>query len=138
MEARELNRNYQKIAEELIDTEPALAYIKDSRARIAYLQSDSAKKDGKDRVVHGECEKVAPKNKWAIDYDFTITLYFNNNIGMSEAQLRVLMFHELLHVGIDHNSEGGEVYGIRKHDLQDFREIVDRYGVDWAGKPVEA
>lgn len=138
MEARELNDNYRKIAEDLIQKEPALAYIKDSRARIAYLQSDSAKKDGKDRVVHGECEKVAAKNQWAIDYDFTITLFYNNNIGMSEDQIRVLIFHELLHVGIDYRDDGSEVYSTRKHDLQDFKEIVDRYGVNWADAPIEA
>lgn len=138
MEVRELNKDYQKTAEELINTEPALEYIKFSRARIAYLQSDNTKKDGKDRVVHGECEKVAAKNRWAIDYDFTITLFYNNNIGMSEDQIRVLLFHELLHIGIDYRDDGSEVYSVRKHDLQDFKEIVDRYGVNWSEVKMEA
>ena len=40
MEHRTLNENYQRIAEDLIQNEPELAYIKDSRVRIAYLESD--------------------------------------------------------------------------------------------------
>lgn len=25
-----------------------------------------------------------------------------------------------------------ETYSVRKHDLEDFKEIIDRYGTDWA------
>lgn len=132
MELREINDNYREIAEALISTEPELKYIKDSSVRIAYLQSDSTKKLGGDKLVHGECEKVQTKNQWAINYDFTVTLFYNNNIGMSPEQIKTLLFHELLHIGIDYADDGGEVYSIKKHDLEDFKIIVDRYGVNWA------
>lgn len=132
MEHRQVNPNYSAIAEELIATEPELAYIKNSSVRIAYLESDSCKKDGKEKLVLGECEKVAPKNMWAIAYDFTITLYRNNLVGMTESQIRIVMFHELLHVAIEPDGDGGELYSVRKHDLEDFKVIIDRYGTDWA------
>ena len=132
MEARKLNKNYAEIAQELIDTEPELSYIKNSRARIAFLESDAAKKADKEKMVLGECEKVAPKNKWAIAYDFTITLFRNNLIGLTAAQIRIVLFHELLHVCIDPGSDGDETYSVRKHDLEDFKVIIDRYGTDWA------
>lgn len=135
MEVREINDDYREIAEELIATEPDLAYIKESRVRIAFLKSDAAKKAGSDRLVHGECEKVQNKNQWAINYDFTITLFYPNNIGMGPDQLRVLLFHELLHIGIEQGPEGDEYYSIRKHDLEDFKTIVDRFGVNWADRP---
>lgn len=135
MEHRAINDNYRTIAEELIDHEPELAYIKDSRARIAYLESDSTKKDGKDKMVLGECEKVQPKNKWAINYDFTITLFKNNLVGLSEEQIRIVLFHELLHVGIERGPDGEETYSVNKHDLEDFKVIIDRYGTDWATNP---
>lgn len=137
MELRELNEDYREMAEELIKEEPDLAYIKDSKVRIAYLKSDAAKKAGGDRVVHGECEKVQAKNRWAIDYDYTITLFYNNNIGMSPEQIRILLFHELLHIGIDYGQDGEEVYSIRKHDLEDFKAIVDRYGVNWSERAID-
>lgn len=132
MEHRVINENYKAIAEHLIETEPDLLYIKDSRVRIAYLESDQSKKADKDKLVLGECEKVAAKNRWAIDYDFTITLFKNNLIGLSEEQIEIVLFHELLHVGIELGADGDEIYSVRKHDLEDFKIIIDKYGTDWA------
>lgn len=126
MEARQLNQNYKDIAENLIDTEPELAYIKNSSVRIAYLESNQAKKADKDKLVLGECEKVAAKNKWAIAYDFTITLFRENLIGLTRDQIRIVLFHELLHIYIERDMDGEESYSIRKHDLEDFKIIIDK------------
>lgn len=132
MEHRSINDNYRAIAEDLINTEPELAYIKDSRVRIAYLESDQSKKADKDKLVLGECEKVAAKNKWAISYDFTITLFKNNLVGLTAAQIRIVLFHELLHVGIEPGADGDEIYSVRKHDLEDFKLIIDKFGTEWS------
>lgn len=132
MEHRQINKNYEEIAQELIDNEPELAYIKDSRVKIAFLESDQSKKADKDKLVLGECEKVAAKNKWAINYDFTITLFRNNLIGLTLDQIRIVLFHELLHVGIETGADGDEIYSVVKHDLEDFKTIIDRFGTDWA------
>ena len=132
MEHRQINENYQRIAEDLIQNEPELAYIKDSRVRIAYLESDSAKKADETHLVMGECEKVAAKNRLAINYDYTITLYKKNLVGLSADQIRIVMFHELLHVGIEPGPEGDEIYSVRKHDLEDFKLIIDKYGTEWS------
>ncbi len=133
MEHRKINENYRQIAEELIKNEPALKSIKDSRVRIIYLESDSSKKAGGDKLVHGECEKVAPKNQWAIHADFTITLYVQNNIGLSEEQIKILLFHELLHIGVEIKEDGDELYSTVPHDLEDFKYIIDRFGTTWCG-----
>ena len=135
MEHRQINENYREIAEQLIDTEPELFYIKDSKVKIIYLESDQNKKDGTEKFVYGECEKVAAKNRWAITSDFTITLFKNNLIGLSPEQIKILLFHELLHIGIDMGTDGEEIYSVRKHDLEDFKIIIDRFGTEWAEKP---
>ena len=135
MEHRSINDNYRAIAEDLIEKEPELSYIKNSRVRIAYLESDQSKKADKDKLVLGECEKVAAKNKWAINYDFTITLFKNNLIGLSPAQIKIVIFHELLHIGIEPGSEDDEIYSVRKHDLEDFKIIIDRFGTEWSLNP---
>lgn len=132
MEHRQINHNYEEIAQELIDNEPELAYIKNSQVKIAFLESDQSKKADKDKLVLGECEKVAAKNKWAIDYDFTITLFRNNLIGLTLDQIRIVLFHELLHVGIEQGPDETEIYSVRKHDLEDFKIIIDRFGTDWS------
>ncbi len=132
MEHRQINHNYEEIAQELIDNEPELAYIKNSQVKIAFLESDQSKKADKDKLVLGECEKVAAKNKWAINYDFTITLFRNNLIGLTLDQIRIVLFHELLHVGIEQGPDETEIYSVRKHDLEDFKIIIDRFGTEWA------
>lgn len=131
MDNRKINNEFKSIAEQLIENEPELAYIKDSSVKITYLESDLPKRADKDKIVLGECEKVQCKNHWAIESDFTITLFEPNLTGLSEEQIKIVLFHELLHIGIDWN-DNGECYYVRKHDLEDFKAIIDRYGTDWA------
>ena len=131
MEKREINTYFEDMAENLINTTPELAYIKNSQCRIIYLISNQAKKSGS-KMVHGECEKVPAKYKWAIKADFTITLFSPNNAHMTEKQLEILLFHELLHIGIEPADDGGENYSIVPHDLEDFKKVIDKYGTDWS------
>lgn len=130
-ESRTLSERYAKLALALIENDPMLAHIAESKATICYLSSDYAKRS-KGRAVKGECEKVADKNKWAIPCDFTITIYEPNCEGMSDELVSRVLFHELLHVGIDVDEDGCEKYSIRPHDLEDFREVLARWGIDWS------
>ena len=136
MDSRQINEHYAKIGKELIESEPELEEIRYSEATIVYLSSEHEKtSDGK--AVLGQCEKIQEKYKWAIPCDFTITLFEPNIEDLSEEQIRVVIFHELLHVGIRVNNETGEEdYYCKPHDVEDFRLLIDRYGIDWA-KPGE-
>lgn len=131
MDRREINEKYAEIGMDLIKTEDALTNIANSQATIIYLSSEH-KKNSSGKTVHAECEKVSEKYKWGIPCDFTITVFEPNVEGMTDEQLRILIFHELLHVGITFNSDGTESYFIVPHDLEDFKLIVDRYGTDWS------
>ena len=131
MDKRTLNEKYSEIAKELINTEDALVDVRNSQATIVYLSSEHKKKSG-NKIIFGQCEKVADKYKWGIPADFTITVFEPNVEGFSEEQLRMLIFHELLHVGIEYNADGTETYSIRPHDLEDFKLIIDRFGTDWS------
>lgn len=128
MDKREQSEYYAELAQELIDTEPLLQPLQEVEFTIIYLVSKHKKKSG-GMTIHGETEKVQDKNKWAIPGDCTITIYEENNVGMTEEQLRILMFHELLHIEV---SEDYKSFKIRQHNVQDFREIIDRFGMDWA------
>lgn len=128
MENRIICKEYARIGAELIETEPELAYIRDSDVSIVYLSSDLQKRDSKVTETLGQCEKIQSKYKWGIPCDFTITLFEPNTEGLDDEQLRILIFHELLHIGIDFD---GKTF-VRPHDLEDFKVIVDRYGTDWA------
>lgn len=123
---RTVSEYYTQLAKKLIETEEELAYLREPPITIVYLESSHKKRSG-GRATLGQCEKVQEKNKWGIPADFTITIFEPNVRGMSEEQLRIVMFHELLHIGDDFIS-------VRPHDLEDFKYIIDRFGVDWADK----
>lgn len=124
---RQINEKYAKIGSDLIRGEDALIDIKNSQATIVYLSSDCPKTE-KGRMVYGVCEKIADKYKWGIPADFTITLFEPNIQGKSDEAIRRIIFHELLHVGID----AGEKYFVRPHDFEDFKILIDRWGTDYA------
>lgn len=128
-ENRTINEEYSEIAHDLIESEDTLKYIKDSQATIIYLGSDREKKS-RGRVIFGECERIPDKYKWAVPCDFTITLYEPNIERFTEEQLRVLILHELLHVGIEQDGNE-EQYFVIPHDIEDFRLILERYGMEW-------
>lgn len=121
---RKVSEFYTEMAKELIDTEEELAYLRQAPITIIYLES-SHKKKSKGGLVYGQCEKVQEKNKWGIPADFTITIFQPNTEGMTKKQLKILLFHELLHIGQDYES-------INSHDINDFKYIVARFGADWA------
>ena len=125
-EIRTINEDYQKIANELIATRPELEDLKNSDVTIICLASDQEKKSN-GKLIFGQTEKIADKYKWGIPCDFTITIFDPNVAYWTADQMKTLMLHELLHVGVD----GDRLY-IRPHDLEDFKSIISEYGVDWA------
>lgn len=130
MDNRQIREEYAEIAAKIIEEEPLLTDIANSHATIVYLGSDNPK-TGKGKTIFAECEKVQEKNKWAIPCDFTITVFEPNTKDFTEDQMRILLFHELLHVGIEFTEDGQEKYSIKPHDYEDFKEIIDRYGTEW-------
>lgn len=123
MDIRVINEKYAKIGKYLIDNVPELNHL--DGENIIYLSS-TAEKKAKRKMVLGECEKVQEKNKWAIPCDFTITLFEPNIQGLQSWQVAVVIWHELLHVGVDDDTRY-----ILPHDLNDFKSIVDHFGTDW-------
>lgn len=124
MDTRTINEHYAEIGAELIKKKPLLRKIEDTS--IVYLSS-TLKKRSADKIIKAQCEKISEKYKWSIPCDFTITVFEPNCIGMSEKQMEILIYHELLHIKIDEDGN----YSVRPHDLEDFRVIIDEYGVDW-------
>ena len=131
MDNRQINLNYTNIALDLLVNEPSLQHIKESHAVIIYLESDYAK-TSKGKLVFGQCEKIQDKYKWGIPADFTITVFNPNVEKFTDDQIRTLLHHELLHVGIDKKADGSESYNIVDHDIEDFKLILDKYGTDWS------
>lgn len=122
--------DYDELLSDLLLNEPALAYISEADIAVGVVASTvEKKKDGGQIVVKADCRKVPAYWQMFTPYDFLVTVYEPNCQGMTEKQLRILFLHELLHIGV--NPKDPLKTFVRDHDLQDFRFVVDRYGVDW-------
>ena len=132
MDNRKINELYAEIGAELIDTEESLRNLKDSNVQIIYLSSGHRKMSS-GNPVFGQCEKIADKYKWGIPCDFTVTIFEPNVVefNFTDDQIRALIHHELLHVGVERTEDDTEKYFIVPHDLEDFRLILQKYGIDW-------
>lgn len=128
MDSRRINEVYANMADEVMQENGCFDHLRDGDVTIIFLSSTLAKKQG-DKLVLGQCEKVAEKYKWGIPADFTITVFEPNVEGFTEEQIKILLFHELLHVGYEPETE--RMY-VKPHDLEDFKLIIDTYGTDWA------
>lgn len=125
----EQNDDYARIGAELIQAEKSLNWIGETEVSIGFMSSNKAKvSNGK--TVFGQCERVPDRYKAFIPYDFLITVYEPNVIDFTSQQIRILLHHELLHCGVNMNAE--PTYKVVPHDVEEFNEIIDRYGLDWS------
>ena len=112
------------------------AHLKDARIALAWHKGWTADKDG--RVTLGKCKRATDLDRQLAKFDFVIILNreFWTHPDVTEVQRRALVDHELYHAEIarDDASEpiedetGRIVYRIRKHDIEEFASIVERYG----------
>ena len=126
----ERSAEYKKMGEELIRRVPELKWIKEARIKIAYLES-TQKKNKNNKIVYADCRKPEEWVQVFCKYDFVITVYVDNCMGLTENQMRIVMWHELLHIGIDDGTLN-PIYIVNPHDVEDFRSIIDKFGIDWA------
>ena len=125
----QLNAELEKLGKEVIDETPAFEHLK--ALKIGYLVSDKRKKNGK-KTVFGECEKVSDKWRELTGYDFLITFHADaSDEVISKEARKHLMTHELKHIGYDPTD--GSRY-IIQHDIEDFQECIDLWGVGWISK----
>ena len=123
----EQDKRLAEIAEKVIEDHANLHHLKDERCRIAYQYSDEEKKS-RGKTVFADTEKVKDKLKAILPYDFIVTFYRPNTANLTDEKMERLMYHELRHVGFD--AEKGK-FTIIPHEIEDFRDVVDAWGIDW-------
>lgn len=125
-----LTNDYNSILDELLKLEDAVQYISEAGISVGVVASEVAKKkSGGTCIVYADCRKVPAYWRTFTPYDFLITVYEPNCLGLDARQMQILFLHELLHIGVD-PADPLKTY-VRDRDLQDFRFIVDQYGLDW-------
>lgn len=125
----EFSQDYEELAHAVIDALPELWFIRDAEIRIGFLKSWKEKKTGR-RLVYGECIRPPELYQDLLGYDFFIVIYEVNAAALTLNQKKILMWHELLHVGIDDES-GEPKYVINPHEREEFDSIISRAGLKW-------
>ena len=112
----------KQIAEKLINKFPNNFSMFDADQILFLLETTKSPKK------YADVKKVTPPYTYITNVKFIITVYEKNILEFSDAQLHALILHELMH--IDENFDK-----IVKHDLEDFRVIVDLFGSNWDTNP---
>lgn len=95
-------------------------------ANIGFVFRATADKSG-DKLVLGKAAKVSARDKLYSNLDFIIWLAQDWWMGLlTNHQRRALLDHELCHCIFD---EETETYKLRGHDIEEFQEIIERYGL---------
>lgn len=98
-------------------------------ARIGFLFRSEAPISG-GKVTLSKAKLVTAEMRVYADYDFLIWLAKNYYMSMTEEQRTALIDHELCHCRYDEDEEKASLRG---HDVEEFNEILQRYGFWWRG-----
>lgn len=118
---------YKNLAEEVIEEHEELHWL--YNVRIDYATSLKTK-TSQGMAVFGECIKVKEWMQLYMPYDFVIMIYELYASHLTRDVHKRLLHHELLHIGVN-EKDGKLKYKINPHDVQDFRAILNEYGMDW-------
>ena len=124
-----------RLMEDLIDKHHS--HLKDAKMAICWRFGWNQDADG--RLSLGRAKKASDLDRALKEYDFAILLNWEawNKGGLDQAQKAAVIDHELCHcqVVVDRNGEtktdeeGRTVYRVRKHDVEEFKDVVSRHGL---------
>ncbi len=107
-------------------------------ARIALAWALSWKQDVDGIVKLGQMKKASDLDRELHPFDFVCLLNAEwwQNARVTDGQRRALLDHELCHCSVKLDKDGEPlldakdrvVYRLRKHDIEEFTQIVERYG----------
>jgi len=110
-------------------------HLANARIAIAWCTSWNPDVDG--RVTLGKCKRASDLDRELMPLDFVILLarWFYESGDVTDAQREALLDHELCHAEVVMDRDepklderGRIVYRTRKHDIEEFAEIVLRHG----------
>lgn len=107
-------------------------------AKIALAWCTSWKPDVDGRVTLGKCKKASDLDRELSEWDFIILLrrQFWLDTLVKDEQRKALLDHELCHATVKMDkflepvvdARGRKIWRVRKHDIEEFGCIVERYG----------
>lgn len=98
---------------------------------IKCLFFDKPRKRG-GKIALATAEAVSLKYNYLTDIEFIISIYEESWRMMAEQEKKALLDHELNHCFIGESKAGEPIYKTIPHDYEEFRVIIERYGIGWA------
>jgi hypothetical protein len=98
-------------------------------ARIVLVWTYGVKPDRDGVVWWGKVRKVGELEREFHAHDFAILLNATAWGALPESAHRALLDHELSHCGAEVDDAGDTKYFLRKHDLEEFNNVVRRHGL---------
>ena len=109
------------------------------KAKVALMWRIAYKPDKDGHLILGKCHKVSDLDKELSKWDFVILLNKEvwNDPKFTDKKKAALLDHELMHCGKVENKNGHSkkdergryVFRTRKHDVEEFHDIVKRHGI---------
>lgn len=128
-----------KLEKEIEPLQAKYVQINDSAdAKIVVLSVFGKKPGGEDRRVYGKCSIArAPFDQFLMadneQVNYIIEIFEDSveELGLTPDEkakfLKMVLLHELYHIELD---DAGK-WKIRKHDIEDFRWMVEKWGYVW-------
>ncbi len=110
-------------------------HLEEARIGLCWQQDLKPDKDG--RLELGKCRKASDLQREFAEFDFIITLNEEVWDEFTSKERAALLDHELCHAQIAKDNEdkpikderGRFCWRVKKHDLEEFRDVVERHGV---------
>lgn len=122
----EIAPDLAELGDKVLSAMPEFAFINNHGVKIGYLKSYENKK-ASGKTVFAECRIIKGVYTAYLPFDFIITFYQFAISSLTKNQLKILMLHELKHIGL--NKAG---YTLNPHDIEDFSDILSKYGLGWS------
>ncbi len=116
MKFQNADEEFSKIAKELYETHQKTLDLTVNPDRVMFLRIE--KKKGKYawcKLIHGEYEQLTNKKF------FIVVVSENFDMLDSDEKKRYVILHELKHLHYDNEKDR---YGLLKHDLEEFQELL--------------
>jgi predicted metallopeptidase len=116
--ALQISTVYKDIADQIINKFP-VAFSQIELDKVLFLEETQ-----KSPKKYADIRNVGSPWNFLTSYKYIITFYEPKMIALNDAQKVMVVFHELLHIDDD-------FIKLRKHNIEDFRELISKYGINW-------
>lgn len=130
-----INENYRPIAEALHAKYEELMYV--SVKNILFIENTEDKRKKNNSIVYAQISKMPGKWEDIIyqitkkHFEYMLEIFKENTASMSRPQIIALIYHELKHIQLVKSDQGPKI-DIVNHDVEDWFNMVEKLGVNWA------